>query len=199
MPRPEPDPGPPGPAGSPSDEALFALFLRGDSAAFEALVERYRDRAYWIAFHMTRDGDEALDLAQEAFARALAAARSFDVRLKFSTWFFRILSNLCIDLLRKRKLRQAVSSEESGEVEDGRRGPTDEASGREARRQVAEILSCLPPQHRAVLVLRDIQGLPNPEIAKILRCTQVTTRWRLHRARLRFREEWERRYGQWES
>jgi RNA polymerase sigma-70 factor (ECF subfamily) len=198
MARRDPAPETPAPDGVLTDEALFGRFLRGDAAAFEALVERYRDRAFWIAFHMVRDQDEALDLAQEAFARALAAARTFDVRLKFSTWYFRILSNLCIDLLRKRKTRQALASEDAAEVADARRGPTEEAEGRELKVKVAEVLAGLAPRHRAVLVLRDIQGLPNPEIAKILKCTHVTTRWRLHRARLKFREEWERRFGPWE-
>jgi RNA polymerase sigma-70 factor (ECF subfamily) len=198
MARTDPSPGATAPTAQPADEALFQRFLDGDPAAFETLAARYRDRAYWVAFHMVRDADEALDLAQEAFARTLTAARAFDVRMKFSTWFFRILSNLCIDVLRKRKTRQVVSCEEPEEVPDAGRGPADEAGARELERRVAGILAVLPPQHRAVLVLRDLQGLPTPEIAKILRCTHVTPRWRLHRARIKFREEWERQYGPWE-
>jgi RNA polymerase sigma-70 factor, ECF subfamily len=198
MARTDPEPVTAAPSAQPADEALFQRFLDGDPTAFETLVARYRDRAYWVAFHMVRDADEALDLAQDAFARTLAAAHSFDVRMKFSTWFFRILSNLCIDVLRKRKIRQVASGEEADEIPDPGRGPAEEAGTRDLKRRVADVLAMLPPQHRAVLVLRDLQDLPTPEIAKILHCTHVTTRWRLHRARIKFREEWERQFGPWE-
>ncbi|MHC5037186.1 MAG: RNA polymerase sigma factor [Planctomycetota bacterium] len=186
------------PGDTETDERLFARFLKGDQSGFEALVLRYKDRAFWIAFHMIRDMEESQDLAQEAFARAFIAARSFDMSQKFSTWFFRILVNLCIDTLRKRKTRRTVTMTEPPEVVDGGLSPGEEIHRRELRGRVSEILQILPEKHRTILVLRDIQGLSCIEIAKILRCTHATARWRLHRARGKFREAWEEKFGVWE-
>ncbi len=178
-----------------SDEDLFARFQAGDRDAFDVLVGRFKDRAYWVAFQMIRDADESLDLAQEAFAKTVVSAQSFDPSQKFSTWFFRILMNLCIDLLRKRKTRKAVSALDAPETAFEGPGPGEEVHAAEIRERVWAILGLLAPNHRALLVLRDIQGLSCIEIAEILRCTHATARWRLHRARTRFKEAWENHFG----
>jgi RNA polymerase sigma-70 factor (ECF subfamily) len=160
-------------------------------------VLRYKDRAYWVAFNVVRDMEEALDLSQEAFARALTAAHSFDLRQKFSTWYFRILVNLCIDTLRKRKTRRTVTGADAPEPEFAGPGPGENLQRRELKAMVAEILQALPENHRTLLVLRDIDGRSCIEIAEIVGCTHATARWRLHRARAKFREAWEERYGPW--
>jgi RNA polymerase sigma-70 factor (ECF subfamily) len=180
-----------------TDEAKFARFLEGDSTAFDALVLRYKDRAFWVAYNMVRHREESLDLAQEAFARAFAAASSFDLKQKFSTWFFRILVNLCIDHIRKKKTRRTSTTAEAPEAAWEGPGPGEEAERRELQGKVREVLQTLPVKHRTILVLRDIQGLSSIEIAEITGCTHATARWRLHRARGKFREAWEERYGAW--
>ncbi|MHC4597406.1 MAG: RNA polymerase sigma factor [Planctomycetota bacterium] len=184
-------------ADSPPDETLFARFLQGEKEAFDTLVLRYKDRAYWVAYSIIRDMDESLDLSQEAFARALTAARTFDLRQKFSTWFFRILVNLCIDTLRKRKTRRTVTGADAPEPEFSGPGPGENLHKRELKAMVAEILQALPENHRTLLVLRDIDGRSCIEIAEIVGCTHATARWRLHRARGKFREAWEERFGPW--
>lgn len=186
--------------GPESDEALFERFRRGDSTAFDALALRFKDRAYWIAFNMIRDGEESLDMVQEALTRVFTAAASFDAGQKFSTWFFRILVNLCIDHIRKRKTRRTLTAAEPPpEAAAHDPGPADETLARETRRKVREVLASLPEHHRAILVLRDIQGLSCLDIADVLDCTHPTARWRLHRARARFKESWEARFGPWEE
>lgn len=180
-----------------SDEDLFELFRAGRTECFDTLVLRYKDRAFWVAHNMVRHAEESLDLAQEAFARAFGAASSFDSRLKFSTWFFRILVNLCIDHLRKKKTRRTLTTPDAPEAAWSGPGPDETAESHELREQVREVLQLLPEKHRTILVLRDIQGLSALEIADILGCTHATARWRLHRARGRFREVWEESFGPW--
>ncbi|MHC4779751.1 MAG: RNA polymerase sigma factor [Planctomycetota bacterium] len=178
---------------------MLADFLWGDRSAFDTLVLRYKDRAYWVAYGIVRDMDESLDLAQEAFSRALTAAESFDPKLKFSTWYFRILVNLCIDTLRKRKTRRTVTGAEAPDPVYQGPSPGEALERSEIRLMVEEILGVLPENHRTLLVLRDIQGLSCIEIAEIVGCTHATARWRLHRARGKFREAWEERFGAWGS
>ena len=84
------------------DEEIVALARKGDREAFEVLVERYKQKAYRIAFDFTRDREEAKDLSQEAFLRAFTHLKDFDLRAGFYTWFYRILVNLCLDYRRRR-------------------------------------------------------------------------------------------------
>ena len=79
------------------DEALVIAAQEGEREAFEALVERYKEKAYRIAYDFTRDREEAKDLSQDAFLQAYSHLRSFDRRSSFYTWFYRILVNLCLD------------------------------------------------------------------------------------------------------
>ena len=87
----------------PSDEALCQRVAKRDVAAFELLVERYQGRAYRLAWSIVRDPEDARDLSQEAFIRLHESAGSFGGRSKFSTWFYRIVVNLCLDHKRKRR------------------------------------------------------------------------------------------------
>ena len=84
-----------------SDEALCRRVAERDEAAFDALVERYQARAYRLAWSILRDAEEARDVSQEAFIRLFQAAGSFGGRSRFSTWFYRLLVNLCLDQRRK--------------------------------------------------------------------------------------------------
>lgn len=183
----------------PTDEDLFVRFLEGKTSAFEELVRRYKDRAYWLAWQMLRHREESLDLAQEAFAKAFVAARTFDVNQKFSTWFFRIVTNLCIDTLRRKRVRRTVTSDDPPDAVFEGPGPGDQAEYRELKAKVNRVLGLLDRNHRAILCLRDIQGHSCLDIADILRCTHATARWRLHRARIKFKEAWEKEYGAFEE
>jgi len=180
---------------STEDPELVARAQQRDEAAFHALVARYAKRAYWIAFHLVADEEDALDVAQEAFIRVFRAISSFDPRYKFSTWLYRIVTNLAVDLLRKRGAAKRLSLEEVGDLRAGTSSPREDLERSELRTRVDAVLADLPAKYRAIIVFRDIEGLSSKEIARIVGSTHATVRWRLHRARSLFRRAWEQRFG----
>ncbi len=175
-----------------SDVDLVKRCQDDDETAYEALVSRYRRRAYWVAFHMVGDAEEAWDITQEAFLRVFRAIHTFDLDRNFHTWLYRIVSNLCIDALRKRSGDRAAGVEDLSEFIPGGPRPESELANRELSREIEQCLQELPARYRSVIVLRDINELSCKEIAKIVGCTHATVRWRLHRARKMFRALWEK-------
>ena len=187
----------------PSERPLIERAQRGDAQAFRELVERHQQRAFRIARHMTPNDEDARDLVQEAFLRVFRSLERFDFQYSFSTWLHRIVTNLAIDHLRKRRTQAAGRATESdgvaSDVEqfdpaDSRgASPAARLEVQETARAVRECIAALAPHFQSVLLLREIEGLPCNEIAKIVGATHVTVRWRLHRGRKLFQEEWERR------
>ena len=179
-----------------SDEALCRRVAERDEAAFDSLVERYQARAYRLAWSILRDAEEARDVSQEAFIRLFQSAGSFGGRSLFSTWFYRLLVNLCLDQRRKtRWWRQIFAGA------DGARGPDTEWAETSLDRQPAPAIDpiesldrqraaerlwtavgTLSPQQRAVVVLQAQEELSTKEIATILKCSEPTVRVHLHRA-----------------
>ena len=183
-----------------TDAELVRRTVGGEDDAFAALVARYQKRAFWVAFHVLGRVEDARDVTQEAFVRLYRSIASYDYARSFYTWFYRIVMNLAIDLLRKHKTSKAQS------LDDVLGGVCDEAAAgegtaavelKEENGQVWQVLSRLDAKFRAVLVLRDIHGMSCREIAPILRVTHATVRWRLHRGRKLFRERWERLERKW--
>jgi RNA polymerase sigma-70 factor (ECF subfamily) len=183
------------------DHALIRQALGGEEAGFAGLVERHQRRAYRVARNLVPTDEDAQDLAQEAFLRVFKSIDRFDFGHDFTTWLYRIVTNLCIDFLRKRRSAISVSSgrgddDEGGalDLEDPRQAaPSDHAEALETAAEVEAVLKTLAPHFQSVLTLREIEGLSCPEIAEIVGATHVTVRWRLHRGRKLFQEEWERR------
>ncbi len=181
------------------DHALIRRAQAGEEEAFKALVERHERRAYRVARNMVPSDEDAQDLAQEAFLRVFRSLARFDFEHDFTTWLFRIVTNLCIDHLRKRRptvSTAALLEEDEGELdlEDPRgEAPSDRVESEETADQVQECLAALAPHFQSVLRLRELEGLACTEIAEIVGATHVTVRWRLHRGRKLFLEEWERR------
>jgi RNA polymerase sigma-70 factor (ECF subfamily) len=180
------------------DHALIRRAQSGEEPAFERLVQRHQQRAWRVARNLVASDEDAQDLAQEAFLRVFRSLASFDFQHGFTTWLYRIVTNLAIDHLRKR--RTAVSTtradDEEGDFDlpDTRVGRPSQAIERtELAREVRDCLAALAPHFQSVLVLREMEGLPCNEIAHIVGATHVTVRWRLHRGRKLFQEEWERR------
>ncbi len=180
-----------------SDEQLVMRAKRGDTDAFGELVARYEHRIFNLAYRMMGDPEDGADMAQEAFLRAFKALRGFRGDASFSTWLYRVASNVCLDELRRRGRRGEVSLDaplttEQGqlrrEVPDTAAGPAEVVERREAEALVHRALGLLPDDHRLVVLLRDIEGLSYGELAEALGCPVGTVKSRLNRARAKLRE-----------
>lgn len=180
------------------DHALVRRAQAGDEAAFERLVRRHQQRAWRVARNLVPTDEDAQDLAQEAFLRVFKSLANFDFQHAFTTWLYRIVTNLAIDHLRRRRPATSTARPEDDESEfdlvDARvAAPSDHLESRELSDEVRATLASLAPHFQSVLLLREMEGLPCNEIAHIVGATHVTVRWRLHRGRKLFQEEWERR------
>lgn len=180
------------------DHDLIRRAQEGEEEAFSTLVRRHQGRAWRVARNMVASDEDAQDLAQEAFLRVFKSLERFDFKHDFTTWLYRIVTNLAIDHLRKRRPQTSTSSNEDDEgdldlVDPSEEGPSAGAERAETVDAVRDCLSSLAPHFQSVLVLRELEGLPCNRIAEIVGATHVTVRWRLHRGRKLFQEEWERR------
>ncbi len=180
------------PDSAPDDRTLVERCQAGQLEAFEVLVGRYRQRVYSLAYSMVRNEQDATDLSQETFVKAWQAIRGFKKNASFYTWLYRITTNLCIDFVRKRDRRPNVALEDGVEPEahanvevapSNRPSPTEEVRRKELREQIDAALAELSPEHRAVIQLREFEGLEYAEIAKAVGCQIGTVMSRLHYAR----------------
>ncbi|RME03514.1 MAG: sigma-70 family RNA polymerase sigma factor [Planctomycetota bacterium] len=180
-----------------TDSELIERSLQGDKSAFAELVERYREKSYWIAYNMLHNYEDARDISQEAFIRIYRSLDKFNPKRQFYTWLYQIVVNLCIDHLRKWGKRKSVSLEENlSEDPHFSSSPYHTLEEYELCEEVHQILKKIPPKYRSVLILRDLEGLSCQETAEIIGCTYATARWRLHQARQMFRELWEKKHTQ---
>jgi len=148
--------------------------LAGDTEAFSVLVREYQQDIYRLAYRMTRNAEDAKDLAQDAFVQAYRALAAFRGQSRFSTWLYRIAVNLCLNHLR------VAGREDPAEVDANLAGSRADALdvllADERDRAVAAAIQTLPPRQRATLVLRVQQGLGHREIAEILDCSESTAK-----------------------
>lgn len=176
---------------SADDAALVKSARNGDTAAFEELVARHRDKIYARALSMMRNEDEAIDLSQEAWVKAWQRIGQFHGESSFSTWLMRIVINLCLDELRKQKRRRAESIEEMDDESGGVErqmpaitvNPTERLERGELRQRIDRALNQLSAEHRAVLVLHEFEEMEYKEIAKAVGCSIGTVMSRLFYAR----------------
>jgi RNA polymerase sigma-70 factor (ECF subfamily) len=176
---------------SASDEQLVKAAKKGNMAAFEELVARHRDKVYARAFSMMRNEDEAVDLSQEAWVKSWQRLKQFQGESSFGTWMTRIVINLCLDQLRKRKRQRAESIEEmeaeSGGVERQMAivtvNPTERLERGELRKKIDQALSQLSHEHRTALVLHEFEEMEYKQIAKTMGCSIGTVMSRLFYAR----------------
>jgi RNA polymerase sigma-70 factor, ECF subfamily len=174
----------------PSDEALCERVAQRDDAAFELLVERFQGRAYRLAWSIVRDSEDARDLSQEAFIRLYENAGSFGGRAKFSTWFYRIVVNLCLDHKRKRRWWKPWGSDDPDDQGESllerqpapTTDPVDELSRERTMKDLWAAVDRLAPRQRAAVVLQVQEELATYEIAEVLKCSEATVRVHLHRA-----------------
>jgi RNA polymerase sigma-70 factor, ECF subfamily len=184
----------------PSDHDLIRKAQRGEERAFEELVRRHEERAIRVALALIANREDARDLAQEAFLRVFRNLERFDFEHEFTTWLYRIVTNLAIDHLRKRRPAMSTSAEEEEEADLDLADPEGPPPSRaleqmETAERVRACIDRLAPHFRSVMILRELEGLPCTEIARIVGATHVTVRWRLHRGRKLFLEEWERMHA----
>ena len=178
------------------DNALVTSYLGGASRAFDLLVERYQTRLLNFVYRTVGDRERAEDLVQEAFVRVHRHLARFDRSKKFSTWIYTIASNLAKNELRNRSRNPLVlfqTIKKDWEVdhrplqfEDVHSRPDDLYHKRHLRELVESSVSRLPEHHRAVFVLREIEGKSYEEIADITGCNLGTVKSRLNRARNSF-------------
>jgi RNA polymerase sigma-70 factor (ECF subfamily) len=170
------------------ERELIRRSQKGDEEAFRELVERYEKRAYWVACNMVHSHEEARDITQEAFLRVYRSIDRFKLKMNFYTWLYQIVMNLSIDRLRRQAIFRPASLDSIGERQDTQEAPDANIERTELRETVRRVLDKLAPKYKAVITLRDIEGLSCREIAEIVGCTHATVRWRLHRARLIFKK-----------
>jgi RNA polymerase sigma-70 factor (ECF subfamily) len=173
------------------EQALIRRCQEGDREAFAPLVQRYRTRATSFALAWTGNNEDALDLSQEAFARAFRAIRRFDLARPFYPWLHRILRNLCLNHLSRAFRLREVPLIDGVEHADAAAAPDRALEREEACRQVWEAIRRLGPRDREILILREFQGLTYAEIAVVLAIPRGTVMSRLHQARSRLRGELE--------
>lgn len=167
-----------------SDAELVERHLTGDRRAFDEIVSRYERRVWAVCLRMCGNPDDARDAAQETFLTAFRSLRSFRGDAQLSTWLHRVAVNSCLDLLRKRGRRHDQPLDDVPDAASGDPAPEDIAIASQRAREVRRALLRISDDHRAVLVLHDLQGLQYAEVAEALDVPVGTVKSRLHRARL---------------
>lgn len=169
------------------DFPLVDRARQGDAAAFDELVTLHRGRLVRMLYQMVRNPDDAVDLAQETFVRAWRGVRGFDGRHAFTTWLHRIATNAAIDFMRRQSRRPLpVELQEDALPAPRAPQPMDEAH---IHRRIESVLFSLPPEQRAVLVLREMEEYSYEEIARLVGCSQGTVMSRLFHARRKMQAE----------
>lgn len=177
-----------------SDHSLIEATRHGDEAAFAEIMRRYRSPIVNFLYRFLNDYEEAVDLAQETFVRIYFAIDRYHTSYAFSTYIYRIASNLAISELRRRKRRRILSlngllqngsQEEAADFEpaDERKLPDADLVDDEQSRVIGRAISALPEKYRLPLILRDIEGRSYEDVAVILELGLGTTKSRISRAR----------------
>lgn len=179
-----------------SDSQLISRARKGDRRSFDLLVEQHYTLVYNTAYRILGDGDSAADATQTAFVRAYRSIGRFRGTCAFSTWLYRIVCNVCLDLLRSNR-SDVVSLDVEHEGDEGPRQrplrdpshePSSHAEQSERQRAVHRALGLLTEDYRVILVLCDLLGFSYDEIAQILQIPLGTVKSRLNRARLALKE-----------
>jgi RNA polymerase sigma-70 factor (ECF subfamily) len=177
------------------DRGLIAKAQQGDRAAFRKLVERHQRRAFAIALSLVRDENDARELVQDAFLRVHKGLATFQGGSSFFTWLYRIITNLSIDLIRKPGRQLADIDEQRFESDEGQEAefpllskvdgsdPVDVVRRQEIAGRLQAALDALPPYHRGVIVMREIEGLSYEEMASAMGVSKGTIMSRLFHAR----------------
>jgi RNA polymerase sigma-70 factor (ECF subfamily) len=184
------------PGSEAGDQKLVAACRAGDRQAFQALYERYRRKVYAVAYGFLRNQEDALDIVQEAFIKVHRYLAKFEGQSSFYTWLYRITANLCIDHLRRSGRKRDVEFDDGlrHDAESDATGtamlplsklgdPSEAFESQEILGAVQDSLQHLTEKHRAVIVMRELQGMSYAEMAKAMDCSKGTIMSRLFHAR----------------
>jgi RNA polymerase sigma-70 factor (ECF subfamily) len=179
------------------DAALMLRVKQGDSEAFAALVEKYKQPVMNLVYRTLPDATEAEDLAQHAFLQVYKSAHRYEVSAKFSTWLFTIARNLCLNEIRRRSRHPADSLDETGADDDQPLrqpqdlktfAPPDAALQSELEEKIEEVLGTLPEKQRTAILLCREEELSYEQIAEVLGCSVSATKSLIHRGRETLKE-----------
>jgi RNA polymerase sigma-70 factor (ECF subfamily) len=172
------------------EKILVEKSAAGDINAFETLIQSHQKKVYNIALRMTKNPEDAQELSQDALVRAFTAIKKFRGDSSFATWLYRITMNVCTDFLRKRNKAVVFSIEQPGyeneqaiQIADNDPGPDEVSEKNQLKKLVRDAMDQLPPEHRQVLILRDLLDMTYRDIANTLNVNEGTIKSRINRAR----------------
>ncbi len=178
------------------EQRLIQLAAKGDCEAFEQLLRRYESAIWRLCYRMTANEEDAADLTQEALVRVWQKLPDFRFRSSFSTWLYRLTTNLCLDFLRSKKRRPTVPLEREDDGEPSLPEPRDPAPtpeeavlASEEQERLQKALAALEPEQRRLLALRVDRELNYAQMAEILSVPEGTVKSRLARAREALRKK----------
>ncbi|HOP61214.1 MAG TPA: sigma-70 family RNA polymerase sigma factor [Candidatus Saccharicenans sp.] len=179
------------------EQQLIERARRGEVEAFMQLVREYEHRVFQLAYNLTRNREDAADLAQETFLQAFRAIKSFRGNSSFYTWLHRIAVNLGLNFLKKHRRTSNYLEDLDSLEEKGRGGELAEAGGipsvedswlsEELKINLEKALDELPPAFRATFFLVVQEGMSHKQAAELLGCSENTVSWRIHEARKRLK------------
>ncbi|MNO59017.1 ECF RNA polymerase sigma factor SigW [compost metagenome] len=183
------------------DTRLVKLARKGDQGAFAELVDLYKDKIFHLAYRMLSNRHEAEDIVQETFLRVYKNWNRYDEKQKFSTWIYRIATNLCIDRLRKRKPSYYLDAEMNDQegmdgyslIPGDERTPESEYLLSETQQMIHHAIEGLPAKYKSVIILRYLQEMSLQEIGDILDMPVTTVKTRVHRGREFLRKKLEQK------
>lgn len=179
------------------EQQLIRRAQNGDKRAFGKLIRKYEQLVYSFAFKICRDKEKADEVLQETFVNAYKGLKSFSGKSKFSTWLYRIVTNNCLMMHRKKSREPVISLDDTNfyqgtnELQISYRGetPSDSVFNKELKKILDDAIKKLPVDYRIVFVMRDVEGLSTEEVGKALKLSTPAVKSRLHRARLFLRNE----------
>lgn len=175
----------------PIEKRLINQAIAGERQAFSELVELYQHKIYQVSYRMMGNRSEAEDVGQETFLRVYANLSRYDQSQKFSTWIYRIATNLCIDRLRKRRMTFSLDQEVAGtegldlysQTPVQQKTPEAEVVTLEIQREVQIAMDQLPAKYKSIMILRYIEDLSLQEVSEIVSLPVTTIKTRIHRGR----------------
>ena len=175
-----------------ADIATVERVKRGDVAAFDILIKKYRERLFCVVYNIVSNREDAMDIVQDAFIKAFSSINSFKGKSAFYTWLYRIAVNMSVSFIKKNRKKRFFSFEKIDEEVAGseiiekiaiHKGGSKTAMLNELKEKLNEALANLSIDHRTVVVLHEIEGLSHAEIAEITGTREATVRSRLHYAK----------------